>query len=168
MPALDSTPTRKRITATSRRYGPQSLLVTADGANSAFLHSEKVIADVCQQLRAGEQGIMGVMVESNLAEGAQKAPNGREGLKRGVSITDACVSWETTKQLLHDLNDVRPSPLSLYYLRALSMFSCGPSGCRREAGSVKLPYGSSETGTVAPRSFGVDGRLQEYLELATS
>lgn len=67
----------------------------------------QVIADVCQQLRAGEQGIMGVMVESNLAEGAQKAPNGREGLKRGVSITDACVSWETTKQLLHDLNDVR-------------------------------------------------------------
>ncbi len=53
---------------------------------------------------------MGVMVESNLAEGAQKAPNGREGLKRGVSITDACVSWETTKQLLHDLNDVSPSP----------------------------------------------------------
>lgn len=50
---------------------------------------------------------MGVMVESNLAEGAQKAPNGREGLKRGVSITDACVDWATTKQLLHDLNEVR-------------------------------------------------------------
>lgn len=144
------------------------LFVAANRADPAFRHSEQVIADVCQQLRAGEQGIMGVMVESNLAEGAQKAPNGREGLKRGVSITDACVSWETTKQLLHDLNDVRPSPLPLYYLRALTMFSCGPSGCRRQAGSVKLRYGSSEPGTVVPRSFGVDGRLQEYIELAPS
>jgi len=47
------------------------------------------------------------MLESNLEEGAQKAPNGREGLKRGVSITDACVSWEVTKGLLRDLNAVR-------------------------------------------------------------
>lgn len=74
----------------------------------------QVIADVCQQIRGGEKGIMGVMVESNLEEGAQKAPNGREGLKRGVSITDACVDWQTTKKLLHDLNDVSPNPLTSY------------------------------------------------------
>ncbi|POY72835.1 putative 3-deoxy-7-phosphoheptulonate synthase [Rhodotorula taiwanensis] len=84
-----------------------AVMVDASHANSQKDHRNqpKVIADVCQQLRAGEQGIMGVMVESNLAEGAQKAPNGREGLKRGVSITDACVDWVTTKQLLHDLNE---------------------------------------------------------------
>ncbi|GAA6018353.1 hypothetical protein JCM10207_000815 [Rhodosporidiobolus poonsookiae] len=84
-----------------------AVMVDASHANSQKDHRNqpKVIASVCAQLRAGSQGIMGVMVESNLAEGAQKAPNGREGLKRGVSITDACVDWETTKQLLHDLND---------------------------------------------------------------
>ncbi|BGP19775.1 hypothetical protein JCM10213v2_007893 [Rhodosporidiobolus nylandii] len=84
-----------------------AVMVDASHANSQKNHRNqpKVIASVCEQLRAGSQGIMGVMVESNLEEGAQKAPNGREGLKRGVSITDACVDWETTKKLLHDLND---------------------------------------------------------------
>lgn len=65
---------------------------------------------------------MGVMVESNLEEGAQKAPNGREGLKRGVSITDACVDWQTTKKLLHDLNDVGPVPLLLTRGRSALIF----------------------------------------------
>lgn len=49
---------------------------------------------------------MGVMIESNLEEGAQKCPNGKVGLKRGVSITDACVSWETTKTMLRELDEV--------------------------------------------------------------
>lgn len=84
-------------------------LASADPHNcSRALCAFQVIADVCAQLQAGEDGICGIMLESNLEEGAQKAPNGRQGLKRGVSITDACVSWATTKQLLHDLNNVRP------------------------------------------------------------
>lgn len=49
---------------------------------------------------------MGVMIESNLAAGNQKTPNGKVGLARGVSITDACVDWETTKPMLRSLNDV--------------------------------------------------------------
>jgi 3-deoxy-7-phosphoheptulonate synthase len=49
---------------------------------------------------------MGVMIESNLEAGNQKTPNGKEGLARGVSITDACVSWEVTKPMLRGLNDV--------------------------------------------------------------
>lgn len=61
---------------------------------------------MCEQLIKGEKGIMGVMIESNLEAGNQKTPNGKEGLKRGVSITDACVDWETTKPMLKALNDV--------------------------------------------------------------
>lgn len=71
-----------------------------------ILSREQVIADVCAQLRAGEAGIMGVMIESNLEAGNQKTPNGKVGLSRGVSITDACVDWETTKPMLRALNDV--------------------------------------------------------------
>ncbi|BGP35183.1 hypothetical protein JCM10296v2_007015 [Rhodotorula toruloides] len=84
-----------------------AVMVDASHANSQKDHRNqpKVIADVCEQMRAGEKGICGIMVESNLDEGAQKAPNGRQGLKRGVSITDACVDWETTKQMLRNLND---------------------------------------------------------------
>ena len=44
------------------------------------------------------------MIESNLNEGSQKVPaEGPSALKRGVSITDACVSWENTVPMLEDL-----------------------------------------------------------------
>lgn len=44
------------------------------------------------------------MIESNLNEGSQKVPpEGPAGLKRGVSITDACISWETTVDVLENL-----------------------------------------------------------------
>ena len=61
----------------------------------------KVIAD---QLREGQDGIIGVMIESHLHEGAQKVPaEGPSGLKKGVSITDACIDWDTTVEVLEDL-----------------------------------------------------------------
>lgn len=61
----------------------------------------KAIAD---QLRAGEDGIIGVMIESNLHEGNQKVPpEGPSRLKRGVSITDACIDWDTTVDVLEGL-----------------------------------------------------------------
>ena len=44
------------------------------------------------------------MLESNIHEGAQKVPpEGPTGLKKGVSITDACMSWETTVDVLTGL-----------------------------------------------------------------
>ena len=57
---------------------------------------------VYEQLSKGENGINGVMIESNLFEGKQSIPagGGKEGLKYGVSITDGCVSWETTEKML--------------------------------------------------------------------
>ncbi|ORY72925.1 hypothetical protein BCR35DRAFT_153469 [Leucosporidium creatinivorum] len=82
-------------------------MVDASHANSSKDHNNqpKVIANVCEQLAAGERGIMGVMIESNLEAGNQKTPTGKVGLRRGVSITDACVDWETTKPMLRGLND---------------------------------------------------------------
>lgn len=63
----------------------------------------KVVSD---QLREGEQAIVGVMVESNINEGNQKVPaEGPSGLKRGVSITDACIDWDSTVTVLEDLAD---------------------------------------------------------------
>lgn len=61
----------------------------------------KVIGD---QLREGEKSIIGVMIESNINEGNQKVPpEGPSGLKRGVSITDACIDWDNTITVLEDL-----------------------------------------------------------------
>ncbi len=44
------------------------------------------------------------MIESNINEGNQKVPaEGPAALKKGVSITDACIDWDTTVQVLEDL-----------------------------------------------------------------
>ena len=46
------------------------------------------------------------MIESNLNEGSQKVPpEGASGLKKGISITDACISWESTVDVLEQLAD---------------------------------------------------------------
>ncbi|KAI7384584.1 hypothetical protein KC336_g18167, partial [Hortaea werneckii] len=56
--------------------------------------------------RGGEEAVMGVMIESNINEGAQKVPaEGKAGLKYGVSITDACIGWEDTEKVLAELAD---------------------------------------------------------------
>lgn len=56
------------------------------------------------QLREGETAIVGVMIESNIHEGNQKVPaEGPAALKKGVSITDACIDWETTVHVLEQL-----------------------------------------------------------------
>ena len=49
---------------------------------------------------------MGVMIESNINEGSQKVPpEGPSALKKGVSITDACIGWDTTVEVLNQLAD---------------------------------------------------------------
>jgi len=47
---------------------------------------------------------VGVMIESNINEGNQKVPaEGPSALKKGVSITDACINWESTVEVLEKL-----------------------------------------------------------------
>ncbi|KAJ4319694.1 3-deoxy-7-phosphoheptulonate synthase [Neodidymelliopsis sp. IMI 364377] len=66
----------------------------------------KVAQVVGDQLREGQDGIVGVMIESNINEGSQKVPTeGPKGLKKGVSITDACIDWDTTVEVLEQLAD---------------------------------------------------------------
>ena len=65
--------------------------------------------DICQQLIAGDTNITGVMIESHINAGRQDVPaEGPGALKYGISITDACVDWDTTVGMLDRLNEVRP------------------------------------------------------------
>ncbi|KAL5355487.1 hypothetical protein BJX96DRAFT_161760 [Aspergillus floccosus] len=64
----------------------------------------KVLKVIEEQLRQGENGIIGVMVESNIREGNQKPAPGLQGCEKGVSITDACIDWETTENSLRSLS----------------------------------------------------------------
>ncbi|KAI9663559.1 MAG: hypothetical protein M1831_002568 [Alyxoria varia] len=84
----------------------QALMVDCSHGNSEKNHKNqpKVARAISEQLAAGENGIVGVMIESNINEGSQKPTgNGRDGLRYGVSITDACISLEDTEKVLEDL-----------------------------------------------------------------
>lgn len=84
------------------------LMVDCSHGNSLKDHKNqpKVAKTLSEQIRNGETAIMGVMIESNIHEGAQKVPaEGKAGLKYGVSITDACIGWEDTETVLADLAD---------------------------------------------------------------
>jgi 3-deoxy-7-phosphoheptulonate synthase len=73
-------------------------------SNKDYRRQADVCRDVARQLRAGETRITGVMMESNLVEGRQDVIAGQK-LTYGQSITDACIAWETTDVLIHELAD---------------------------------------------------------------
>jgi 3-deoxy-7-phosphoheptulonate synthase len=85
---------------------PQKLMIDFSHANSSKQYQRQLVVcdDVCAQLAAGEQAIMGVMVESHLVEGRQDLEEGCE-LTYGQSITDACIGWDDTETLLAQLAD---------------------------------------------------------------
>jgi 3-deoxy-7-phosphoheptulonate synthase len=82
------------------------LMVDCSHANSEkdYRKQPNVAANIAEQLAAGSPHICGVMIESHLVAGNQKAEGKtREELTYGQSITDACINWDTTDQVLRDL-----------------------------------------------------------------
>lgn len=80
------------------------MLLCVGNSNKNHRNQPIVAKDIGDQLRAGQDAIIGVMIESNINEGNQKVPaEGPAGLKKGVSITDACIDWDTTVHVLEDL-----------------------------------------------------------------
>ncbi|MDR9438595.1 MAG: 3-deoxy-7-phosphoheptulonate synthase [Halomonas sp.] len=76
------------------------LMVDCSHANACKDHrrQSEVLLDVLAQRLAGETALAGLMLESHLHEGKQPLEPGR--LRHGVSVTDACIGWETTEHLL--------------------------------------------------------------------
>jgi 3-deoxy-7-phosphoheptulonate synthase len=82
------------------------MMVDCSHGNSRKNHlNQPLVANaVGDQLRDGDEAIIGVMIESNIYEGNQKIPpEGPSGLVKGVSITDACINWEMTVDVLEQL-----------------------------------------------------------------
>lgn len=85
------------------------IVIDFSHANSSKDHKNqpKVSKNVAKQIAAWNKKIVGVMIEANLEEGAQKFTPGKNNpadIKAGVSITDACVSLETNEQMIEELN----------------------------------------------------------------
>jgi 3-deoxy-7-phosphoheptulonate synthase len=72
-----------------------------------------VMRDVVHQIREGNRSVVGFMVESFIEPGNQPIPEDLSKLKYGCSVTDGCVSWKTTEEMLrgaHEiLKDILPS-----------------------------------------------------------
>jgi 3-deoxy-7-phosphoheptulonate synthase len=86
-----------------------TLMVDCSHANSSKQHERQVdvARDVAAQLKAGSRCIFGVMVESHLVAGAQKFSAGKDDpalLNYGQSITDACIGWEHSLEVLDVLS----------------------------------------------------------------
>lgn len=81
---------------------PPVLMVDCSHANSGKepARQEEVWRSVIEQRVGGTRSLVGLMVESNLCEGNQPFPAAGSELRYGVSITDACIGWETTERLL--------------------------------------------------------------------
>jgi len=84
---------------------PPTLMVDCSHANSSKQHERQVdvARDIAGQVASGSRSIFGVMVESHLVGGAQKFSPGKDdpqALEYGKSITDACIGWSESQDIL--------------------------------------------------------------------
>ena len=97
---------------------PRNIVVDCSHANS-FKKPELqplVMADIVNQVRLGNQSLIGVMIESNIEAGNQPIPVDLSQLRYGCSVTDACVDWDTTEKMIRNaavlLRDVLPERMA--------------------------------------------------------
>ncbi|GKW35754.1 MULTISPECIES: 3-deoxy-7-phosphoheptulonate synthase [Pectobacterium] len=80
-------------------------------SNKDYRRQPLVVESAIEQIKAGNRSIIGLMLESHLNEGSQSSEQPRSDMRYGVSVTDACISWENTETLLrsvhHDLSAAR-------------------------------------------------------------
>jgi 3-deoxy-7-phosphoheptulonate synthase len=81
---------------------PGNVVIDCSHANSMKDYSLQplVFNDCIHQLLEGNRSILGLMLESNLEAGRQDIPADRSKLRYGVSVTDGCIDWASTEQLL--------------------------------------------------------------------
>ena len=94
-----------------------NIMIDCSHANSNKDHNLQplVLENVVNQIIEGNRSIIGVMIESNIGSGNQKIPENLDDLTYGVSVTDACIDWETTENELikasEKLNAILPGRL---------------------------------------------------------
>lgn len=84
-----------------------NIMVDCSHANSNKNHELQtlVMENVANQIVEGNKSIIGLMVESNIGAGNQNIPDNLCDLKYGVSVTDACIDWETTERTLRNMRN---------------------------------------------------------------
>ena len=103
VPNYDSVAVAQAEAALTAAKLPVNIVVDCSHANSRKNHALQtlVLKDVVHQIADGNRSIKGMMLESNLFEGNQKLGKPQD-LRYGVSITDACIDWDTTAACLRE------------------------------------------------------------------
>ena len=84
---------------------PERVVIDCSHGNSSkdYARQPLVAADVAAQVAGGSAVPCGLMLESHLVEGRQDIRDGRQGLRYGQSVTDACIGWDATVDVLQGL-----------------------------------------------------------------
>ncbi|WP_269204953.1 3-deoxy-7-phosphoheptulonate synthase [Providencia rettgeri] len=83
-----------------------SLMVDCSHGNSNkdYRRQPLVVDSIIEQIINGNESITGIMLESHINEGNQTSEQARDTMKYGVSVTDACINWQTTETVLRKLH----------------------------------------------------------------
>lgn len=102
-PNYDQESIQSVVTQLAAANLPAKVMVDCSHGNSQkdYRKQPQVADAICQQIAAGSDSILGVMLESHLEAGNQSIDN--KPLKYGMSITDACLSWQMTVPILDQL-----------------------------------------------------------------
>lgn len=73
-------------------------------SNKDYRRQPSVAESAIAQIKDGNRSIIGLMIESHLFAGNQSSEQPRSEMQYGVSVTDACIDWATTEQLLHTIH----------------------------------------------------------------
>ncbi|KMT63843.1 3-deoxy-7-phosphoheptulonate synthase [Catenovulum maritimum] len=91
-----------------------ALVVDCSHGNSSkdYKRQPVVTKDIIEQIQNGNKSIIGIMLESHINAGNQSSDKCVADMEYGVSITDACIDWETTESLLREMADSLSKPLA--------------------------------------------------------
>jgi len=105
-PNYDAASVREACAELERAKLPERLMIDCSHANASkqYRRQVEVAREVAAQVSGGDRRIVGVMVESHLLEGRQDLHPGKP-LKFGQSITDPCLGWEDSAEVIETLAD---------------------------------------------------------------
>lgn len=123
-PNYDSVSIQEALSLLREHKLAEAIMVDCSHANSKKNHRAQAMVwqDVINQRIDGNDALIGLMLESNLFEGNQKNKGDLAAMKYGVSITDACISWETTEHLIRTAHD----QLERYFQQATDAHGANP------------------------------------------
>jgi 3-deoxy-7-phosphoheptulonate synthase len=103
-PNFEKEPVAEVVAMLEEQQLPPHVMIDCSHANSRkdFRNQAMVANNLCQQIAGGSRAIVAAMLESNLIEGNQKLIPDRSQLTYGQSVTDACIGWDDTLEILEN------------------------------------------------------------------